>query len=521
MHNLFIFFFKPMNQIKLMNKIVLLVLAGLFFLKAEAQKPNWQNLDLQKDSVFGISTEKAYAEILSHKKKFKPVIVGVIDSGVDTAHEDLKAVIWTNPNEMSNGLDNDRDGYVGDLNGWDFIGGAHGDIEHENLELTRIIRAGKADTAMLTEYNRRVAEDRQIIQNVTGYEKLLDSMVEKMKKDEPSLTDFETYKSGNAREENVKNHVIDILKLNPDYTSYRHDRLKGYHDHFQQELDYYLNPAFNPRHSIVGDDSTNVNERFYGNPDVEGPSALHGTHVSGIIAAVRDNGIGIQGIANHVWIMSIRTVPDGDERDKDVANAIRFAADHGCKVVNMSFGKAYSPDKKVVDEAVRYAMSKDVLLIHAAGNDGENLDREKNFPTRVYADSSGSAESWIEVGASGWINDSTLVARFSNYGQHSVDVFAPGVNIYSSIPGSKYTTESGTSMAAPVVTGLAALIREYYPKLSAVQVKQIIMQSVVKPEQNIIVTDQGKKRVVPMSTICVSGGVVNLYNALLLAEKVK
>jgi cell wall-associated protease len=219
--------------------------------------------------------------------------------------------------------------------------------------------------------------------------------------------------------------------------------------------------------------------------------------------------------------MSIRTVPDGDERDKDVANAIRFAADHGCKVVNMSFGKAYSPDKKLVDEAVKYAISKDVLLIHAAGNDAMNLDKEKNFPTRVYADSSGIADAWIEVGASGWLDDSTLVAPFSNYGKNSVDVFAPGVNIYSCIPGSKYTTESGTSMATPVVVGIAALIREYYPKLSALQVKQIIMNSVVKPTQDILMTDYGKKRMIPFSEICVSGGIVNLYNALLLAEKTR
>jgi subtilisin family serine protease len=488
-----------------MNKIVLPAIASLFFLNTSAQKPNWQNLDLQKDSVFGISTEKAYTEILSHRKKFKPVIVGVIDSGVDTAHEDLKAVIWTNPKENYNGLDNDKDGYTGDLHGWDFIGGANGkDINQENLELTRLIRAGKSDAAMMTEYDSKVSEDKQRVENVQGFEKLLDSITEKMKKDSPTLADFESYQSQNQEEENVRNKLISILQKNPDYTSYRHDRLKGYHDHFQEELDYYLNPNFNPR-SIVGDDTLNASERFYGNNDVMGPAALHGTHVSGIIGAVRDNGNGIQGIANHVWILSIRTVPDGDERDKDVANAIRFAADHGARVVNMSFGKAYSPDKKVVDDAVRYAVSKDVMLIHAAGNEGKDLDHEKNFPNRVYADSSGSAATWIEVGASGWTDDSTLVAPFSNYGKNSVDVFAPGVNIYSCIPGSKYTTESGTSMAAPVVAGLAALIREYYPKLSAIQVKQIIMQSVV---QRGLLKDK-----------CISGGVVNAWQALLLAEK--
>ena len=277
---------------------------------------------------------------------------------------------------------------------------------------------------------------------------------------------------------------------------------------------------YNPRPDIVGDDSANVNERFYGNADVMGPDALHGTHVSGIIGAVRDNGIGIRGVADHITIMSVRTVPDGDERDKDVANAIRFAADHGARVINMSFGKKYSPDKKAVDDAVRYAMKKDVLIVQAAGNAGQNIDRESNFPNRVFLDST-VATGYLVVGATTWTNDSNLVASFYNYGKKSVDVFAPGVDIYSCIPGSKYTTESGTSMAAPVVAGLAALIREYYPKLTAEQVKQIIIQSVVKPAQNINVKDENEVLHVPMSEICVSGGVVNVYQAFMLAEHIK
>jgi subtilisin family serine protease len=494
-----------------MKKINLLFCA-LIVLHANAQKPNWQNLDLQKDSVFGISTEKAYAEILSQKKKYRDVIVGVIDSGVDTAHEDLKAVIWTNPKK-------DKD-YPGDLHGWDFIGGPHGDIEKENLEMTRLIRAGKADSSILAAYDAKRRDDLKRIEDVSALEKNLDSMVYKMKKDTPTLQDFKFYHPINSEERQMRMRMISILQHDPDYFAYRSGRLKGYHDHFQEELDFYMNPEFNPRPSIVGDDNTNAFEHFYGNPDVYGPAALHGTHVSGIIGAVRDNGIGIQGIANHVWIMSIRTVPDGDERDKDVANAICFAADHRVRVVNMSFGKNYSPDKKAVDEAVRYAMSKDVLLIQAAGNDGKNIDHEPNYPNRIYQDGT-TADAYLVVGASNWNNDSTLIANFSNWGKTSVDVFAPGVDIYSSIPRSKYTNESGTSMAAPVVTGLAALIREYYPKLTAIEVKQIIIQSVVKPAYNIQVIDGTEKRSVPMSEICVSGGVVNVYQALQLAAHFK
>ncbi|MDP9040350.1 MAG: S8 family peptidase [Bacteroidota bacterium] len=502
-----------------MKKINILLYFVLFVVIGNAQKPNWQNLDLKKDSVFGISTEKAYSEILVHKKEFTPVVVGVIDSGVDTSHEDLKTVIWTNPNEIpGNGIDDEKDGYIDDVHGWNFIGGPHGNIKQENLELVRLIRAGKGDSAMMREYTKQLNTDHQIVENVTAYMKILDAIVSKINKDTPTVADFRAYQPSNPTEEKVRNKMIEIFGYNPDYTAY-HDHLAEYQKHFQDELEYSLNMNFNPR-PVVGDDTLNLRERYYGNNDVTGPGALHGTHVSGIIAAVRNNDTGIQGIADHAWILSIRTVPEGDERDKDVANAIRYAADHGAKVVNMSFGKAYSPDKKIVDEAVKYAMGKDVLLVHAVGNEGKNLDHERNFPSRVYADGSGMADAWIEVGASGWDNDSTLVAGFSNYGKTSVDVFAPGEKLLSSVPGSKYRVESGTSMASPVVAGLAALIREYFPKLTAVEVKEVIMHSVVKPLQNIIARDGSQRLSVPFSEICISGGIVNAYQALLLAEKI-
>jgi len=274
----------------------------------------------------------------------------------------------------------------------------------------------------------------------------------------------------------------------------------------------------------VGDDYLNSNERTYGNNDVTGPDAMHGTHVSGIIAASRSNDIGIGGVSDRARIMAIRVVPDGDERDKDVANGIRYAVDNGAKVINMSFGKGYSWDKKVVDEAVKYAMSKDVLLVHAAGNDSRNTERKDNYPNKRFADSLGVEKGelvvpWIEVGASGWKDDDDLVAGFSNYGKKTVDVFAPGVKIKSTVPHSLYKEEDGTSMAAPVVAGLAALIRSYYPKLTALQVKDVIMNSVstVNHKVKVKVDDSSEKML--LSDICASGGIVNAYKALKLAAK--
>lgn len=505
-----------------------------------AQKTNWQNMDLQKDSVFGISTEKAYSELLQHKKSHT-VVVAVIDGGVDTAHEDLKPVIWINKKEKpANGKDDDHDGYIDDVHGWDYIGGPTGDVAHDNLEVVRLVREQKplydsleklgsipdrykqgyeTYQKMTKEFETARNNAEQTVEGITRFKVILDSMVKKMGKDSPTVADFQAYTPADGPEEHVKMILVRNMQHGMTYNNLVAEGIEAPLQHFKDELAYHLNINYDPR-SIVGDDYNNTGQRDYGNADVTGPDALHGTHVAGIIGAVRHNGIGIDGVADNVRIMIVRVVPDGDERDKDVANGIRYAADHGAKVINMSFGKGWPKDKAVVDSAVKYAISKDVLLIHAAGNDAKDLDdpENPNYPNPYYADSSGTADAWLTVGATGYTDDSTLVAPFSNYGKKSVDVFAPGVQIYSSIPGSKYTLESGTSMACPVVAGLAALIREYYPKLKAIDVKKIIMESVVKPSHSVVIGHGDKHRTVTLSDISVSGGIVNAYQALQLAK---
>ena len=507
-----------------------------------AQKPNWQNMDLQTDSVFGISTEKAYQQLIKENhKKVQPVLVAVIDGGIDTAHEDLKAVLWTNPKEIAgNKKDDDHNGYVDDLHGWNFLGSSRGNVNHENLELVRLIRklqplygnqtdstvkgtdrvSYEAYKKMMKEYMTAYEKASGILANIRMFDSALTHLTTNMGKENPTLTDFREYKPKNEAEQRMVQVMEGILEKEPDFKQFKSEQVEEGLKYYGAEIDYHLNLNLNAR-AIVGDDSTNDKEHNYGNADVTGPDADHGTHVAGIIGAVRTNNIGIKGVADHVLLMSVRTVPDGDERDKDVANAIRYAADNGAKVINMSFGKAYSWDKKVVDDAVKYAISKDVLLVHAAGNDGKDLAKEKNYPNQTYEDGSGVAQAWIEVGASGWKDDETLVAPFSNYSKTSVDVFAPGESIYSTTPGNKYANHDGTSMASPVVAGLAALIRTYYPKLTAIQVKDIIMKSVVKINHTIKIKVGEEEKTVPFSDVCISGGIVNAYNALLLAQKYK
>jgi len=514
------------------------LLAALPFF-SYAQKENWQNLDLQKDSTFGISTEKAYQELLKGKKG-KKVIVGILDSGVDFNHEDLKTAIWTNDKEKpGNNKDDDGNGYVDDVRGWNYLGSAKGSIEHETLELTRLLKRDEAkfgnvsDTAvavedrpayeaykkMRSEYEKELAEAKNGLINIQGFKAVIDAVVKKMGKDEPALADFESFKPDGEMENRVKSLMVSQLQTQSFKEFYNAQIVKGL-EYFGGKVKYNLNMDFDPRTALVGDNYADSRERIYGNNDITGPDASHGTHVAGIVAANRNNNLGIKGIADYALILGVRAVPDGDERDKDVANAIRYAVDNGAKVLNMSFGKGYSWDKKVVDEAVKYAMSKDVLIVQAAGNDNKNLEVEQSFPDRRYVDG-GVAGAYLVVGASGWVDDASLKASFSNYGKTTVDVFAPGVDINSTIPDSKYAAFDGTSMASPVVAGLAALIRSYYPKFSAQEVKDIIMNSVVKVNHNVDVKVGEETQSIPFADLSVTGGIVNAYNALKLAAEKK
>jgi len=523
-----------MNFKFLKRALIIAALALPAFVNAQ-NKPNWQNLDLKTDSVFGISTEKAYTELLQGKPHV-PVLVAVIDGGVDINHEDLKSVIWTNPKEIpGNKKDDDHNGYADDIHGWDFIGGDTGDVHWDNLEATRQVRFYKpkfenVDTTKLDEkdlatYHRylimKADVDKQLktatatLTRLTKFETVIDSMLTAMNNPDPTVADFKKYTPTSPNQKFLEGILIGNMG-SMNYKKFKALAFDAAIDHYKVQVDYQLNVNYDPRY-IVGDDYFDDKQRKYGNADVTGPDARHGTHVSGIIGAVRDNNIGVKGVANDVMIMSVRTVPDGDERDKDVANAIRYAAANGAKVINMSFGKDYSWDKKAVDEAVKFAVSKDVLLVHAAGNDNNDKDSLINYPNKVYADGSGEAATWIEVGASGPKDDETLKASFSSYGKAGVDVFAPGVNINSTVPGSKYEELSGTSMATPVVVGLAALIRSYYPKLTAVQVKEIILKSVTQVDHNVTIRKGKTTKVVPFSALCATGGIVNAYNALKLA----
>ncbi len=499
---------------------------------------NWFNLDPDADKVPGVSTEKAYETLLKGKKS-KTVIVAVIDSGVDIEHEDLNGKIWVNDQEIAgNGKDDDANGYIDDINGWNFIGNKDGKhVNEDTYELTRIYAQltkkyegkteneveNKADFQYYQKIKRKFEEKYKEAQENLAYyqqlaeqfrfsERLLKAYLNVEESESLKLEEVLQIKSSDERISQAQDFAARIVGA-----GYSAADFKSAIDYFESGVKYGYNMDFNPR-TIVGDDADDYAQIGYGNNLVEGPDAEHGTHVAGIIAANRENDLGIKGVAADVKIMPIRAVPNGDERDKDVANAIRYAVDNGARIINMSFGKAYSPGKKYVDEAVKYAQSKGVLLVHAAGNESENLDETPNFPNRKLAENQQNAPNWLEVGACSWKGGEQMPADFSNYGQNNVDIFAPGVAIHATTPDNNYKSLNGTSMAAPVAAGVAALIISYYPDLSAEQVKEIIMKSATDFGKETVVMP-GADEKVQFKNLSITGGVINAYKALKLAEK--
>jgi subtilisin family serine protease len=495
---------------------------------------NWQLLDESIDHVPGIGSERAMKELIAGKAPKRTVLVAIIDNGIDTSHVDLKANLWVNPKEVGgNGKDDDNDGYVDDVHGWNFIGGRDGqDVRWDTFEVTRQYAAchGKAAASGQPPITD-AARCGQIDSDYAKQRKELESNVDNVRQAATIMAQIiPVLKQAVGGDTLSGERVRAIRPTSPQVTQARQIFLqldaqgatpvviKDELETLEGQLKYALNPDFNPR-TVVGDNYTDATERKYGNADVMGPEPKHGTHVAGIIGAVRGNGIGVDGIAPAVKFMMVRTVPDGDERDKDVGNAIRYAVDNGAQIISMSFGKAYSPYKAAVDDAVKYADAHGVLMVHAAGNDGADLGKGKNFPTPFYL-SGGRPANWIEVGASSWKGGDALAATFSNYGHDQVDVFAPGVDILSTTPGNMYERESGTSMAAPVVSGLAALLLDYYPNLTASDLKKIIMASVSNHGDQMVLKPGSDSDKVPFGSLSMSGGIVNAYNALKMAEQV-
>ncbi len=491
----------------------------------DTQKKNWGHLDLVSDTIPGMSVDKAYQEIIGNKKGTK-VIVAVLDSGIDLKHEDLAGILWTNSKEKAgNGIDDDNNGYVDDIHGYNFLGESY----NEQLEAARIVKLKLGDATTQAKAKAKVEKEYQdALQNKQQYEQILqavktaDEAVKKeLGKNEYTKKDVAGIK---PKDETMQQNIAVLMQMYsfkdsiPEVISELGEGIK----YFSDKVNYNVNVDFDGR-KVVGDNAYDINDTKYGNgnPQNRVDTESHGTHVAGIIAAQRNNGKGVNGVANNVEIMSIRAVPNGDEYDKDIALGIRYAVDNGAKVINGSFGKSFSPNAQWVYDAIKYAADKDVLIVHAAGNEGANLDdpNEPNFPNDQVNNGPEISDNVLTVGALAPKYGSTMIATFSNYGKINVDVFAPGDEIYSTMPGNKYEYQGGTSMASPAVAGVAALIRSQYPKLTAAQVKHIIMRSGLAPRAKLILGGDESK-ISTMDQVSVSGKMVNVYNALIMASEV-
>ncbi len=504
----------------------------------EEQLKDWPTKDIQADTIPGMSVEETYTQLITGKGN--SIIVAVIDSGVDIEHEDLKNVIWTNADEIpGNGIDDDKNGYIDDVHGWNFLG----DIVDEQLEKARIVQKydaqfnGKtedqipsAQKELFKTYTRAKAEidteSNELKQQVTQYEGLMAAVKtahtevsQKLNKEDYTAEELEALPAETQMEERNK-AVLGQMFMYADTIPEFIEMLSEQLESMQVRLDnnYNLNADYR---SVLGDDLNDLNDTNYGNNNVVGPdpdAAMHGTHVAGIIAAQRDNGIGMNGVANNVEIMVIRAVPDGDEYDKDIALAIRYAVDNGAKVINTSFGKYFATNPEWVYDAIKYAAKKDVLIVNAAGNESIDLDGgDTVYPNDQLDNVTEFANNVITIGALNYKYGGKLVASFSNYGKSNVDIFAPGVKIWSTIPGSEYEFLQGTSMAAPNVAGVAAMLRSYYPQFSAAQIKDIIMQTGVSSNIQVSVGEDANT-VKPFSALSKSGKMVNMYNAFKMAE---
>ena len=506
-------------------------------LKVAAELPkNWHLMDYKTEGYLGINLNQAYNFLKG--KKSKTVVVTTIDSGIDTLQKDLVNILWVNPNGKS------ANGFVNDKYGWDFLGGKDGKVDYtETTEEVRQYNKLKRDFSNLTSalpgkekefafwqkvksvYDTTITKDTNEMKDVSLEVNVLSGTNYFIKR-ELKLKSEETFSKADleritttsdtlVQSKAVWGSVFGAAGENTNNAKILKDISEYY-----AKLNNDINPDLDARIRIVGDDPDINDGKPYGNNILKTPDASHGTGVAGLIAAERDNGYGIDGVADNVRIMAIKAVPNGDEYDKDVANAIRYAVDNGAKVINMSFGKKISPHKEWVDAAFKYAAEKDVLLVMAAGNENQDVDKDPEFPNDMYLDGT-TTDNVINVGASGPKMDENLAASFSNYGKNNVDVFAPGVKVTSIDMDAEFNTADGTSFASPIVAGVAALILEYYPKLSARQVKKAILDSVTPLTGSMVIKPGTKDEKVDFTSLSKTGGIVNAYVALVNASKMK
>ncbi len=539
--------YKTIQMTQILKKVwVVLVLTSFITHAQDATISNdlWHHQDLKEDSIPGVSLNKAYKELLKDKKG-QEIIVAVLDSGFDINHEDLKDNIWVNKDENpNNNIDDDKNGYIDDIHGWNFLGNKNGEnIIYSNFEFVRFIRKYKPyfkdrdttnfsinDRELFKTYKKALIDYKSNITELEDDKKYIVKFERDQNKAKQVLLNYfpdgnytveDIYKIDVKGDEELKKHLINRIKAL--YHNLDDLWIMSFKKDITSRENYKLDLKYDSR-QIIEDNLENINNKYYGNNDIIGDLTIesHGTNVSGLIAANRNNDIGIKGISNNIKIMPLRVIPQGDEYDKDIALAMRYAVDNGAKIINMSFGKEYSMNTKLVLDAIKYADKNHVLIVSAAGNEALDIDVNNYYPNDCILNTKTEvANNFIKVGSTSHNLDNTIYSSFSNYGKMNVDLFAPGDNIHTTSPKNKYETNGGTSFSSPIVSGIAALTWSHYPKITVSEMKKILIQSGNSYNIEVEIEQQdGTKKMVPFSELSKSGKIVNAYNALLMAEEI-
>lgn len=563
-----------------MKKYFLLLMASACISVADAQliKQNeeqkkqadldWYNCSFDKDGVYGAEVNKAY-DFLKGKKIKKRPVVALIGSGMDIEHEDLKQAIWVNPKEKADGKDNDKNGLVDDINGWNFLGGKDGQVMEATMregdrEFLRLkdkyadyIFDGKnynkvidgkltkvADPENIEEYNyyrNQVLPESPMAGTYSGWQltyilkayadKFDQMMKERFPGKELTEADFSICYDPKAPRDSLSE--VSFMMCAMGFGVYKTDKwetvyagIKSGAQIEQAKAEYERKVGqfgADGRKDIIGDNYLDINYNKYGNNVLLTADAAIGTMEAGIIVAKRENGLGGNGIMDQAEIMTLRVAANGEPYLKDIALAIRYAVDHQADIIMLPVQNTLYPEdqKKWISEALEYAESKGVFCITPAWEGAQDLAVETYYPNRWMTGKKELTNLMVVCSSDKNGNPSMN----SNYGAKEVDLYAPGMEIYSTYTGDTYQSGTGLGLAAATTVGVAALIKAYYPHLTGTQIRNILLETVTsrkdaEVEKGIIVDGKPTQDLFLFGDLCLSGGIINAYQAVVAADKI-
>jgi subtilisin family serine protease len=551
-----------------MKKIYILIASLLIGVAGYAQNENWHHL-APEDGVFGAAIERAHAAARESglRPARRPITIALIGGGIDISHKAISDIIWVNRRERRiNGRDNDRNGWIDDRHGWNFLGNdtmtinslsTMGDREFLRLkdkynhflfvedgiaymfddELGALVETEPPADMEEFEYFLRVVTESELAETNRGV-MLAKAVVWYIREIGHSMrmaypervltrTDFGEFVRAQQSTTAMQDALfafIDLMFMSANTEDW--NTMAAFADtEFIpiQELRHERAMArrFPRERELIGDDPNDLNDKGYGNNNLLANNALRNTMIAGIIGAGGGQSE-IRGITNNVQIMTLRIEADfGEPYMKDMALAIRYAVEQGADIIQLGATNRLFPRHQShwVEEALRYAEQRNVLVVIPVRDLSSNLDDFPFYPNRNL--STGTLSNIITVAASDSLGNPFLWANFS---ETELDIFAPGVEIKSAMPGNRYAIDSGSAYAAAMVTGVAAFIKNYFPQITPAQMRQLLIDTVTDrsdaevEKQYRATAGSMRGRIATdlflFSDLCVSGGILNAERAI-------